>query len=111
VNDGVTDNQLALQSISSTFTISFFTTTERFTDFGKLIFRGRFHQHTREAFFSHRMSFFGTQIGQMVNSIWQILAHKLGLNYVGEIEQRFFLTNAVCWRLFDWQTKFGEIDP
>ena len=30
---------------------------------------------------------------------------------VGEIEQHIFLPNAVCWQLFAWCTKVGEIDP
>jgi hypothetical protein len=53
----------------------------------------------------------GAQIWQAVNGVWRISAHIFGLSFVGEIEQQFFLQNAVRRGLFDWQTKFGEIDP
>jgi len=55
--------------------------------------------------------FFCAQIGQAVNSVWQISAQKFGLNFVGEIEWQFFSPNAVRWHLFAWSNKFGEIYP
>jgi len=35
-------------------------------------------------------SFFGAQLWQTANSVWRILAHKFGLNFVDEIEWQFF---------------------
>jgi len=45
----------------------------------------------------------------MVNSVCKNSAHKLGLNFVGEIEQLIFFAQTLC--LFAYRTKFGEIDP
>jgi len=57
----------------------------------------------------------------LAHSVWQTLRKigkkctNLSLKFetliVGEIEQRFFLPNAVSWQIFAWQSKFGEIDP
>jgi hypothetical protein len=40
------------------------------------------------------------------NIIWQISAHKFGLNFVGEMEWQIFLTNVVpfCLANNPWQT-------
>ncbi len=54
--------------------------------------------------------FFVAQIGHTAKTIWQISAHKFGFNFVGEIEQQFFLPNAVPRHIFACQSKFGEID-
>jgi len=63
--------------------------------------RGRFHQHTIEAFSldEDEELFFHQQIGQMVNSFWQISEHKFSLNFVGAIEQLFFC-QTLCAKVF-----------
>jgi len=39
---------------------------------------------------------FFAQIGQTVNSVWKISAHRLGLNFVGEIEKQIFFLHKRC---------------
>jgi len=57
----------------------------------------------------------------LAQSVWQTMKKfgknctnlnlKFGVLIVDEIEQQFFLPNAVRWQLFTMQKKFGEIDP
>jgi hypothetical protein len=49
-------------------------------------------------------SFFGTLIRRTANSIWQISAHKFGLNYVGEIEWQNFC-RTLCTGIFSLGTQ------
>ncbi len=51
-----------------------------------------FHAQDENIFLAHKL---GKQL-----TFWQISAHKFGLNFDVEIEQRIFLPNTVCRHLF-----------